>query len=918
MASALLALALISVLAGASVNSISVPRDAELLMTLKRSFSGFPLEDWVNPSNYCNWTGVTCDYFNRSVVALNLQNKSISGTLPLHIPYFRHLISLNLSSNFLTGPIPPSVFASCSPLAYLSLARNNLTGTLPFSLSNCTALKILDLSRNNLTGPIPPTLSKLSHLEQLNFRENHFRGPIPESLSNCTNLVLIDLCMNYYINGTIPVRLGRLTRLQNLCLSFNSLSGSFPATIIRNLTQLRILKLGFNRIGGQIPEWLGEMSYLEELWMGAGLYDGPLPPQLGNISSLRTLAIYNNFFTGSIPKSLGDLSRLTGLSLEYNNLTGSIPAELGNLTHLELMRVGGNSLSGSIPSEYGRLISIQQFSAQYNNFSGRIPAEMGNCSVLALIKLYNNRLSGAIPPQLGRLLLLGELHLEQNQLTGTIPESLSNCTSLQHLSLGYNQLRGKIPPSIASLRNIVHSFSMPHNRLSGQIPAEIGSMISVTVVDLAGNLLSGKITESLGSCVQVLQLNLSNNQFTGPIPRSLRSLITLTGLDLSVNNLSGPIPDYFADMTTLTYLNVSYNRLSGRIPNHGVLKNLSASSFVGNPDLCAQECPVPSSGGLSNWSKFGIIVGSFAFGALVLTAIVYIIYVYRRQIFNLKRNQLQYPTQTQQDLFVEREIVIVSPDELFTATAGFSDENIIGSGKTATVYRGALNISGRQTDIAVKRFKDEMQDNISVDGNLIAEVRALAMARHRNLVRLLGYCLAPMSKALVMDLMSNGTLASHIEQQTLKWESCVRIAWGVAQGLMYLHHECPEPILHCDVKPSNILLGMDFEPAIADFGISRILKYGDNSTSNIKGSFGYMPPEYGFNGRMTAKGDVYGYGVVILEMVSGKNPTSQTFSNENSLPKWALRAAIDGRPLQIIANSFSVLDDALEATEKQM
>ncbi|GLJ09846.1 hypothetical protein SUGI_0116920 [Cryptomeria japonica] len=911
-------LALISVVA-VSIKATAIPRDAESLVALKQSFAAFPLDDWLqgNLSNFCNWTGVTCDHSNQNVIALNLQNKAIFGSFPVNIPTFSRLTTLNLSSNFITGQIPSSAFASCSALAFLDLNRNNLTGTLPLSLSNCTALKILDLSVNKLTGPVPYSLSKLSKLEQLNFRDNNFTGLIPDSLSNCTNLVSLDLCFNLFINGTIPKGLGLLTRLQNLGLTGNSLSGLLSATVISNLTQLRILKVGQSNMTGPIPSWLGQMPFLEQIWMGSSLYEGNIPSSLGNISSLSLLALYDSSLSGNIPKSLGQLSRLTQLSISYNYLTGSLPAELGNLTILQLARMRGNSLSGSIPIQFGRFKFLQRFQAEYNNFSGRIPTELSNCSALGLLKLNGNQLSGSIPPQLGRLRLLAELNLEQNQLSGTIPESLSNCTDLQGLSLGYNLLHGNIPPAVASLRNIVLSFSMPRNLLAGKIPAEIGGMKFVTVIDLAGNHLGGEIPTSLGNCVELLQLNLSNNRFSGQIPQTLGTLITLTNLDLSLNNLSGPIPSYLGDMATLLFLNLSYNHLSGPIPNRGVFRNRSASSFIGNSDLCSLECPKPSaqsSSGLSKLSKFLIILGSFAFGAVVLTAMVYL-YVHRRKESASDTNY-RYPGQ--KDLA----LVKLNHNELFHATTGFNHKNIIGSGRMATVYSGKLNLSGSEQDVAVKRFKEEIDGSVAVSESLIAEIRALATTRHRNLIRLLGYCLASKSIALVMEMMPNGTLASHIQEKTLTWSICLRIARGVAQGLKYLHYECPQPILHCDLKPSNILLDMDLEPGIADFGISRILKHDDLSrgfsTSNLQGSIGYMPPEYALSGRMTAKGDVYSYGIVILEMVSGHNPTSEMFSEENPLPKWALGTSVNGTTFQVIAPHLHKLEDEAEDREQEM
>ncbi|GLJ09896.1 hypothetical protein SUGI_0117910 [Cryptomeria japonica] len=448
----------------------------------------------------------------------------------------------------------------------------------------------------------------------------------------------------------------------------------------------------------------------------------------------------------------------------------------------------------------------------------------------------------------------------------------------------------------------------------------------VTVIDLAGNHLSGEIPASLGSCVELLQLNLSNIQFSGRISQTLGTLITLTNLDLSFNNLSGPIPSYLGDMATLLFLNLSYNHLSSPIPTWAAFRNRSAIALNGNSDMCSVECLKPSaqsSSGLSNRSKFLIIVGSFSFGALVLTAMVYL-YVHRR-----KKSKHMDPGQ--RDLFLEQERVKLSHSELFHATSEFSNTNIISSGRMATVYNGRLNIWGREQTVAVKRFKDEIAGSVTVTESLIAEIRALALTKHRNLVHLLGYCWASRAMVLVMEMMPNRTLTDHIQEETLCWSVCLRIAQGVAEGLKYLHPECSQPALHCDLKLSNILLDMDFEPGIADFGISRILNYDDMShgfsTSNLQGSIGYMPPdaffikfssEYALSGRMIARGDVYSYGVVILEMISSHNPMSKMFREENTLPEWALRTSVDGTPFEVISTHFHMIEGATEESEQQM
>jgi Leucine-rich repeat (LRR) protein len=685
--------------------------------------------------------------------------------------------------------------------------------------------------------------------------------------------------------------------------------------------------IGNNRMSGAIPAELGKLRYLETLFIDVANFQGPIPSALGNVTTLRSLAIYRNSLTGTIPKSLGQLSNVGDFLISANFFTGSLPPQLGNLTNVRYLNVRGNLLTGSIPSDYGRLKSVTRFFAFDNDLSGEIPAELGNCSSLAQIWLSQNRLSGRIPEQLGRSLTqLASLSLDHNDLSGTIPESLSNCTHLQDLNLGYNQLRGNISPAVASLREIVKSFSMPRNLLVGHIPVEIGGMMLVTNIDLAGNLLSGQIPASMGGCVEVLHLNLSDNRFEGQVPLWLRSMITLTDLDLSNNQLSGSIPPYLGNMVTLLSLNVSYNRLSGPIPNEGVFRNLTAASFHGNEGLCGPilgiACPAvsapSSSSGLSKGKRLAIIFSALGFVGLIAAASVFCS-IRARGKWN-KEHSIHLASMKYFAGISDKanRIKSMSTTQLYEATGGFGPQNIVGSGKTATVYRGCLPDG---LEVAIKRFKDDMSIE-SFHGNQIAELRVLAMTRHRNLVRVLGYCNSPGMAALVMEMMPNGTLATQIQEKTLDWETLLSIAMGVANGLLYLHKEGIQPILHCDLKPSNILLDFDLKPAIADFGLSRILKYGDISdgfsTSNIRGSIGYMAPEYAACSKITSKVDVYSYGILLLEMVSGRSPTCEMFlDGTTTLRQWVVDAIVDDNGLSVVAPQFFQGDASSEYSNKE-
>jgi LRR receptor-like serine/threonine-protein kinase FLS2 len=424
----------------------------------------------------------------------------------------------------------------------------------------------------------------------------------------------------------------------------------------------------------------------------------------------------------------------------------------------------------------------------------------------------------------------------------------------------------------------------------------------------------------------VVALNLQNKSLEGEIPVWLRSMVTLTDLDLSDNQLSGSIPPCLGDITTLRSLNVSHNRLSGPIPNKGVFQNLTAASFAGNEALCGPilgiVCPpilVPSpSCSLAKGTRLAIIFSALTFGGLIAVASLFYYIVDRAKSSN---GHFMHPDSmnSAQISYKNNPIKNMTATELYEATAGFSRHNIVGYGKTATVYRGCLPGGN---EVAIKRFKDETSIE-SLHGNLIAELRVSSMTRHRNLVRVMGYCNSPKMTSVVMEMMPKGTLARQIQKKTLDWETAVSIAVGVANGLLYLHREGLQTILHCDIKPSNILLDFDLKPAIADFGFSRILKYGDGfSTSNKRGSVGYMAPEYAACSGISSKVDVYSYGILVLEMVSGRSPTCELFLNgTTTLRQWVVEAIGDGDPLKVVApqflegsasNEYSIEDETIQ------
>ena len=419
---------------------------------------------WATNTDPCTWYGITCNL--TSIRYLQLAFNQLSGSIPTSLSKLTNLEVLNLMGNQLSGSIPISL-GNISSLRFLQLCNNQLSGSIPTSLDNLTNLNNLFLCDNQLSGSIPTSLGDLTNLNGLALDDNQLSGSIPTSLGNLTNLNSLGLGGNQ-LSGSIPTSLGSLTNLNRLGMEYNQLSGSIP-TSLGDLTNLTYLNLRDNQLSGSIPTSLGDLTNLSELQLGGNQLSGSIPTSLGNLTNLESLYLFRNQLSGSIPTSLGNLTNLAYLNLRDNQLSGSIPTSLGNLANLRYMYLGGNQLSGSIPTT------------------------LGDLSNLVYLELGNNQLSGSIPTSLGDLANLQFLYLYLNQLSGSIPTSLGNLTNLRYMYLYLNQLSGSIPTSLGDLTNL-EALELRDNQLSGSIPTTLGDLTNLELLDLADNQLSGDIT----------------------------------------------------------------------------------------------------------------------------------------------------------------------------------------------------------------------------------------------------------------------------------------------------------------------------------------------------------------------------------------------------------------------------------------
>ena len=375
------------------------------------------------------------------------------------------------------------------------------------------------------------------------------------------------------LSGQIPEELGNLTNLTNLYLSENQLSGEIPAEL-GNMANLGWLYIGENRLTGEIPPELGNIAGLVILSLDRNLLSGDIPAGLGNLTNLTELHLSWNQLSGEIPGELGSLTNLTRLYLSFNQLTGAIPEELGNLTNLATLSLEANRLSGAIPAGLGSMTNLTRLYLINNQLSGAIPEELGSLSNLQTLDISGNRLTGPIPAGLGNLTNLTELHLHVNQLSGEMPAELGNLANLTELDFSDNPISGEIPAELGNLTNL-RSLRFKGNQLSGDIPVELGNLTSLEALFLSHNRLSGEIPEEL---TNLLGLFLEHNQLSGEIPEELGNLTNLIGLFLEHNQLSGEIPAGLGSLANLGSVYLSNNRLTGCIPES--LRSIKGNDFA--------------------------------------------------------------------------------------------------------------------------------------------------------------------------------------------------------------------------------------------------------------------------------------------------------------------------------------------------
>ncbi|KAL3498731.1 hypothetical protein ACH5RR_041463 [Cinchona calisaya] len=741
-----------------------------------------------------------------------------------------NVVKIVLWNTSLGGILSPAL-SGLKSLRILTLFGNKFTGNIPFEYGEISTLWKINLSSNALSGPIPEFLGDLSSIRFLDLSKNGYSGNIPSALfRNCYKTRFVSFLGNN-LSGGIPVTIGNCLSLEGLDLSYNNLSGGLPSEIC-SIPGLVYLSLRGNVLSGSVQEQVSACRHLEVLDLGS------------------------NLFTGLAPFGALGLANFTYFNISYNAFQGEIPEIETCSERFEFLDVSGNNLDGKIPLSITKCSALKYLDLGLNRISGSIPIEIANLNRLLVIRLANNSIDGTIPKEIGNIEWLQALDLHNLNISGEIPDEIANCRFLRELDVSGNSLQGSIPQNLYIM-----------------------------------------------SCLVIL--DLQNNQLRGSIPLTLGNLSNLHSLDLSHNIFSGQIPSTLGNLKNLTHFNVSYNNLSGPIPSVQSIQLFGPSAFSNNPGLCGAPletlCPGSGTkmGGGKRKLRSSAIVAIVA-AAVILTGVC-VVTVMNVKARSRRGREDEAVVVESTPLASTDSNVIIGKLVLFSKTlpskyedweagtkALLDKENLIGGGSIGTVYKttfeGEISVAIKKLETLGRiRNQDEFEHEIGRLGNL----------QHPNLVSFEGYYWSSSMQLLLSEFVPNGNLydnlhgfsypgtSSSVGNPELNWLRRFQIALGTARALAYLHHDCRPPVLHLNIKSTNILLDNKYEAKLSDYGLGKLLPFLDNyGLTKFHNAVGYVAPELAQSLWLSDKCDVYSFGVILLELVTGKKPVESLAATE--------------------------------------
>ncbi|KAL3829003.1 hypothetical protein ACJIZ3_017805 [Penstemon smallii] len=714
------------------------------------------------------------------------------------------------------------------------------------------------------------------------------------------------------LSGSLSPHLGRLSYLEILDFMWNNITGTIPKEI-GNITTLKLLLLNGNQLTGSLPDELGYLSNLDRIQVDQNQISGPIPLSFANLKEAKHFHMNNNSLSGQIPPKLSQLKNLLHLLLDNNNLSGYLPPELSEIPKLRILQLDNNNFDGSIiPSSYFNMSDLLKLSLRNCSVQGQIP----NWSNMPNIAYIVNQLNGSIPrgPLSGNITTID---LSNNNLNGTIPSSFSNLPHLQKLSVANNSLSGSIPSIIWLNRTLNSSerlFLDFENNMFSIISGSFFVPPNVTI-GLQGNpmcsndnlvQLCGSHEEDFGSnALNITKINGCPSQSCpppyeyappSPVISCFCAAPLLIGYRLKSPGFSDFLPyvnPFKQHLTSGLRLNLSQLEIDSVAWQKGprlrmYLKifpsyvNDNVRLFKKSEVLRIREMfsgwtipdkfPSSSPSGISKGAMAGIILGTIAV-SLTISAFVFLLILRLRFLKSYASSKRPSRISIRID-----DVKDFTYGEMALATSEFNSSSIVGQGGYGKVYRGIL---ADGTVVAIKRAQE---GSLQGENEFLTEIELLSRLHHRNLVKLIGYCDEEDEQMLVYEFMPNGTLRDHLSgtcKSSLTFAMRVRIALGSARGIHYLHSEANPPIFHRDIKASNILLDSKFTVKVADFGLSRLAPLPElegampsHVSTVVKGTPGYLDPEYFLTHKLTDKSDVYSLGVVFLELLTAMHPIS--------------------------------------------
>ncbi|XP_042942372.1 MDIS1-interacting receptor like kinase 2-like isoform X2 [Carya illinoinensis] len=537
--------------------------------------------------------------------------------------------------------------------------------------------------------------------------------------------------------------------------------------------------------------------------------------------------------------SCTDSGSIAQIILANSYLKGKLKLKFSSFPNLYFIDLHGNGLQGSIPSDIGTLSNLAFLDLSFNHLRGEIPLSIVSLTKLNRLTISSNKIHGSIPSEIGNMKNLNRLDLGWNKISGSIPKGIGNLKNLMHVDLSSNNLIGSIPTTLAGCSNL-QELLLSHNNLTGQVLHHLADLHSLSTIELSHNFFSGEIPVLLGYAGFLSVLNLSNNKLTGNISLAL---INIKVVDLSYNSLKGKIPDSYDQYHPLDTL-IGNNYLCG---NFKGFPSCHPSTFVSKIKFI-----VP----------IAILLGFLALGGFILSRCM------------VKKSQSKFTETRDGNLFsIWNHDGHIAYETIIKVTEEFDIKYCIGIGAYGSVYKAEL--PGGRT-VALKKLHKLQDENPAFYNCFKNEVKVLLEIRHRNIVKLQGFCLHKRCTFLIYKYIEKGSLLSvlsnDLEAVELDWSNRMNIIKGTAHALSYLHHECIPSILHRDISSKNILLNSEFQAFVSDFGTTKLLDHDSSNQTLVAGTYGYIAPELAYTFAVTEKCDVYSFGVVALEILMGRHP----------------------------------------------